>query len=336
MANDPDLHRILVLGATGFVGKRLVPALTGAGHLVRATTRRLEGKAPEAGVEWVECDVANAEQLARTMANVDALFFLVHRMGGGHHDYAAEEERAATAVARAAAEAGVRRIVYLGGVAPDFEASPHLASRLRVGEILRAGPVPAVELRASMIIGNGSASWQIVRDLAMRLPAMLLPSWTESRTRPVAIEDVVVALTGALKIPLPESAWFDIPGPDTVSGRDMLTIVASLNGRTVPSIPVPLLSVSLSSWWLKLVTRADFTLARELVLGFKGDLLPKDDRYWSTIGYAPRWTFEAAAANALADEPVHPGLRSVLGLIEEAMVLLISPRTNEETKPRKA
>ena len=177
-----------------------------------------------------------------------------------------------------------------------------------------------------MIIGNGSASWQIVRDLAMRLPAMLLPSWTASRTCPIAIDDVVVALVRALDVPLLASAWYDIPGPDIVSGAEILSTIASLRGRRVPGLRVPFLSVSLSSWWLKLVTRADFSLARELVLGFKADLLPTDDRYWGEIDYRPRWTFEAAARKALEEEPWGPGLRGVAGKLEETVVQLVSPK----------
>jgi uncharacterized protein YbjT (DUF2867 family) len=175
-----------------------------------------------------------------------------------------------------------------------------------------------------MIIGNGSASWQIVRDLAMRLPVMLLPSWTASRTCPIALEDVVVALVRALDISLPSSAWFDIPGPDIVSGRQILATIAALKGRRVPSFHVPFLSVSLSSWWLKLVTRTDFSLARELVLGFKGDLLPEDDRYWSAIGYVPRWTVEAAARKALADEGRASTFRGVAGRLGESLVHQVS------------
>ncbi len=312
-------------GATGFVGKALLPALVEAGYGVRATTR---GRPPgnTAGIEWVTCDIGRKADLDRALTGIDAVFFLVHSMGNGAHDYAQTEKRVATQLREAAERAGVTRLVYLGGVAPASEPSEHLQSRLAVGELLRAGAVPAIELRASMIIGNGSASWQIVRDLAMRLPAMLLPSWTASRTCPIAIEDVVVALVRALEVKLPVSAWYDIPGPDTVSGRQILSTIASLNGRHVPSVRVPFLSVSLSSWWLKLVTGADFSLARELVLGFKTDLLPADARYWAEIDYQPRWSFEAAAKKALRDEGWRPGLRGVAGKLEEALVQLVSPR----------
>ncbi|MDP1824455.1 MAG: NAD(P)H-binding protein [Archangium sp.] len=330
MSIQRGARRVLLTGATGFVGKALLPALVKAGCHVRATTRSAKPPGKSPGLEWVTCDVGRREDVERALQGIDVVIFLVHAMGAGAHGYAQTERRVAQELRDAAARAGVARIIYLGGVAPSSEPSEHLKSRLAVGEVLRAGPVPAIELRASMIIGNGSASWQIVRDLAMRLPAMLLPSWTASRTCPVDIEDVVVALVRALDVPLPASAWYDIPGPDTVSGAQILSTIASLRGRRVPSLRVPFLSVSLSSWWLKLVTRADFSLARELVLGFKADLLPTDDRYWGEIDYRPRWTFEAAARKALKDEPWPPGVRGVAGVLEETLVQLVSPRVSRQ------
>lgn len=321
-----ELRNVLVTGATGFVGQALVPALLAQGYEIRATTRDLARTRPRRGVEWIACDVSKRADLKRALEGIDAVYFLVHAMGGGARDYAATERRIAAKLAEVAAGAGVKRIVYLGGVAPSSTPSEHLQSRLDVGEALRSGSVPAIELRASMIIGNGSASWQIVRDLAMRLPAMLLPSWTASRTCPIALEDAVVALVRALDIPLPKSAWYDIPGPDTLSGRQILSTIAALRGRRVPGVAVPFLSVSLSSWWLKLVTRADFSLARELVLGFKGDLLPESDRYWSEVDYTPKWSFEDAARKALADESLDFSVRGVAGRIEEVVVHLVSPK----------
>lgn len=283
-------------------------------------------------MEWVRCDVSEKDDIERALTGVDAAYFLIHGMGGGHHDFAEVERRAAHLFAEAAARAGVKRIIYLGGVAPTETPSEHLKSRLEVGEILRAGSVPTLELRASMIIGNGSASWQILRDLALRLPAMLLPAWTESRTRPIAIEDVTVALVRALELPLPESIWYDIPGPEVLSARELLVRLAALRGRRVPSLRVPFLSVSLSSWWLKLVTRADFSLARELVLGFTGDLLPRDGRYWKKIHYRPKWTFKAAARRALEQEQSEQGLRGAAAKVSEFVVQLLSPKLTKEPR----
>ena len=329
------MSRVLVTGATGFVGQALVPALLSEGHEVRATTRDPSRVKSTRRVEWVGCDVNRRADVERALDGIDVVFFLVHAMGGGARNYAATERRVAEQLSEAAARAGVQRIVYLGGVAPKANPSKHLQSRLDVGEMLRAGAVPTIELRASMIIGNGSASWQIVRDLAMRLPAMLLPSWTASRTCPIALEDAVVALVRAMDLPLPKSAWYDIPGPDTVSGRQILSTIAALRGRRVPSVAVPFLSVSLSSWWLKLVTRADFSLARELVLGFKDDLLPVDDRYWTEIDYRPKWSFEDAARKALADEAFVISIRGVAGKLEEAVVHLVSPKLAGRTTRRR-
>ena len=321
------MHTILVTGGTGFVGQALLQPLVAAGHEVRATTRNLSRAPKSRAVEWVRCDVNDRADLDRALEGIDTAYFLVHGMGsGGQRDFAAMERRTARGFAEAAARAGVKRIIYVGGVAPKARPSEHLASRLEVGELLRAGTVPTLELRASMIIGKGSASWQIVRDLAMRLPAMLLPAWTESRTCPVAIEDVIVALVRGLDVPLEASAWYDIPGPEVLSGREILLRLAALRGRRVPSLRVPFLSVSLSSWWLKLVTRTDFTLARELVLGFTDDLLPQDARYWKEIDYEPKWTFDAAARAALEHEVTDRGVRGVAGKVSESIVQRLGPK----------
>lgn len=321
---QPD-SLILVTGATGFIGRALVPALVREGYRVRATTRQLDGRAkPMAGVEWVKADLSVPADVARALDGVQAAYWLVHDMGGGSHDFRQTELDTATLFADAAAHAKVERIIYLGGVAPQGEVSEHLKSRLAVGELLRGGKVPALELRASLIIGNGSASWKIVRDLALRLPAMLLPKWTESKTSPVALDDVLVALVRGLRMPLPAAAWFDIPGPEVLSGREILMRIAALKGRKIPSLRVPLLTPSLSSWWLRLVTGVDFSLARELVLGFTGDLLPKDDRYWALIDYRPKLDFSQAAASALETEKPSEGVTGLLVDLEEAVVQRVS------------
>ncbi|MCU0698667.1 MAG: NAD(P)H-binding protein [Myxococcaceae bacterium] len=312
----------LVTGATGFVGQALLPALVRSGVDVRATSRRALAAAGPF-VEWVRCDVSSRDDLSRALDGVGVAYFLVHGMGGGQADYAAHEAESARVFAEVAAAQGVERIVYLGGVAPAHEPSVHLKSRLTVGEVLRAGRVPTLELRASMIVGAGSASFKLVRDLSFRLPAMVLPKWTRSSTCPVAIDDVVRALVAARDVPLPESAWFDLPGPESLTGAEVLFRLVALQGRAVPAVPVPLLSPSLSSWWLKLVTGADFSLARELVLGFTSDLLPRDDRYWQLIGAPPRLPFDEAARRALTQERTEASVRGVLGETAEFVVRVV-------------
>jgi uncharacterized protein YbjT (DUF2867 family) len=223
-------------------------------------------------------------------------------MGAESSSFRQLERKTAEAFVEAAAKAGVERIVYLGGPAPPGVPSEHLRSRLEVGEILRSGPVPTAELRASMVIGHGSASWQIVRDLALRLPVMVLPKWLASRTRPIALPDVIEALASAADLPLTHSDWFDLPGPEVMNGQQILERIAALRGRRFLALRVPFLSPRLSALWLRLITRTDFALARELVMGLQEDLLPKDERFWTLIDHGPLMSFDAAARSALASE----------------------------------
>lgn len=292
-----------VLGATGFVGRALVSASSAAGERVRAASRSRERSSDT--VERVSCDLERAETLYPVLEGCDVVYYLVHSLGRA--GFRQIDRRCAHNVADVAAAAGCQRIIYLGGVAPRGRASEHLASRLEVGEILRSGRVLAIELRASMIIGNGSASWQIVRDLAARLPFMVFPRWLDSKTSPIALSDVVTALRDARDVPLTESAWFDIPGPEVLSAREMLEIVADLDGRRIPSIRVPVLTPALSAMWLRIVSGADYAVARELVLGLREDLLPQRS-FWDIAPHAPRLSFRAAAANALMSEEPPPTL----------------------------
>ena len=309
-----------MLGATGFVGRALVSAAHARGEIVRAASRSATGP-DRPGVRWMHCDLERPETIPAALDGIELAYYLVHSMARRDGDFRETDRRCARNFAHAAARAGCRRIVYLGGVAPRGRPSEHLASRLEVGEILRAGRVPALELRASMIIGNGSASWRILRDLAARLPFMVFPRWLDSRTCPIALPDVVDALLAAGSVPLPVSTWFDIPGPDVLSVREMLEIVAELDGRRIPSIRVPVLTPALSALWLRLISRADYAVARELVLGLTEDLLPQRS-FWVVAGGAPRWRFRAAAAQALATEA--PPSSLVRGI--ERLVHRIGPR----------
>jgi uncharacterized protein YbjT (DUF2867 family) len=301
--------RMLLTGATGFVGSAVRPALLAAGWQVRCLSRdanRARKRWPR--FEWVEGDVVDETSLTSALTGCQGALYLVHGMGEGD-DFAARERQGATAFANAAAAAGCARVVYLGGLQPPpgQEVSAHLRSRREVGEILRAGRVPAIELRASMIVGRNSLSWIVVRDLAARLPFMVLPAWLRSRTQPVAIDDVVVALVRGLSVDLPQDmktgGWFDIPGPDTLSGKEILDETARALGFSRPvRIEVPVLTPRLSSLWLRFVTRAHWATARQVVLGLTHDLLAHDDRYWSLIDHQQRLSFVEAARRAVVAE----------------------------------
>jgi uncharacterized protein YbjT (DUF2867 family) len=295
-------RNILVTGATGFIGKALVAALRNRDEQIIATSRKNRTASSELGITWRTCDLLRPDTLETAVSGAQVAYFLVHSMGGTNVNYRDLERRSAEGFAKTAADCGLERIIYLGGPAPQGVPSEHLRSRLEVGEILRAGRVPTIELRASMVIGNGSASWQIVRDLAMRLPAMVLPRWLRSRTKPVALEDVITALVAAADVSMTDSTWFDIPGPELLNGREILERVAALRGRRIFALEVPLLTPQLSALWLRLVTRADFELAKELVQGMRDDLIPKDSRYWDLIGHSELVPFDEAARRALAAE----------------------------------
>ncbi|HBL26694.1 MAG TPA: NAD-dependent epimerase [Acidobacteria bacterium] len=317
---DAEARIVLLTGATGFVGGAVRPELEARGWRVRCLTRDAEGarrRAPE--LDWVQGDVSDPASCARALAGCRAALYLVHGMGEGG-GYKEREVAAATGFSRAAAAAGVERLVYLGGVAPRGTASVHLSSRLDVGAALRAGPVPTIELRASMIVGRGSLSWLIVRDLAARLPVMVLPRWLKSRTEPVAIDDVVVALVRALDLPLPASTWFDVPGPEILSGQEILEQTARVLGLRRPRmVAVPFLSPRLSSLWVRFVTRARWSVAREVVVGLTEDLLAHDDRFWRLIDHPHLVPFSEAARRALQAERREGPVPGAWGAVERAL-----------------
>lgn len=298
-------QRILLLtGATGFVGGAAYGALVSSGWDVRCGTRdvaRAAARWPER--RWVSLDMGDARSVLQAAAGCEAVLYLVHGMASDRDGYRRAELRQAAHMAEAARLAGVRRLVYLGGVAPSTDPSEHLRSREEVGEILRAGTVSTIELRASMIVGHGSLSWTIVRDLAARLPVMVLPRWLKSRTQPIGIDDIVVALVRAADLDVAGSEWFDVPGPEILSGRDILEQTAAVLGVGPPwIIEVPFLSPRLSSHWVRLVTRADWSVAREVVLGLKHDLIARDDRFWRLVRHTTLLSFREAARRAIDAE----------------------------------
>lgn len=300
---------VLLTGATGFVGRALYPMLEGTGRSVVCASRSVQSarrRWPDR--RWVTMDVERPETVRMALRGCSAAYYLVHRMSDAS-DYEARESRAAINFAEAAAGEGLERIVYLGGVKPPAEPAPHLRSRLVTGSVLRGGEVPTVELRASMIIGHGSTSWKIVRDLARRLPVMLCPRWLNNRTEPLAIDDAVVALVEALNLELDASVWFDIPGPEAISFRECIDRAARVMGRHPRMVDVPVLTPRLSSYWLRLVTGADYQVAKALAENLRDDLLASGREYWKLIGHDELVDYDEAARRALLDEKTRIGRR---------------------------
>ncbi|SFP21001.1 NAD(P)H-binding protein [Amycolatopsis rubida] len=289
--------RVLVAGASGFVGRRLCPALTDAGHDVLAMTRRPE-QYRGAG-EPIHGDVADIGSLRDALKNVEAAYYLVHSLDSA--DFQKRDANAARAFARAAAEAGVRRIVYLGGLGDDADSlSAHLASRREVERLLAETGVPVTVLRAGIVIGHGGTSWELTRQLVERLPAMITPRWVGTRTQPIALADVVRYLAGVLEHPETAGRTFDIGGPEVLTYRDMLQRVAVIEGRMLAIVPVPLLTPRLSSYWISLVTDVDATTGRALIDSMGNEVVVRDDAIRRIVEFEPM-SYNDAVLQALGE-----------------------------------
>lgn len=280
---------IAVLGATGYIGGRIAPRLLDAGWRVRAVVRsayklRSRPWGGHPGLDVAEADVADRESLSRALAGCGAAYYLVHSMsparGGGAAGggFADADLAAARNMAAAAAEQGLSRIIYLGGLGeegPDL--SPHLRSRIETGRALQAGPVPVTWLKAAMILGAGSASFEILRYLVERLPAMLTPAWVHTTCQPIACTNVLGYLLGCLENEATVGREFDIGGPDVLTYEDLFRIyarVAGLPRRLI--VPVPVLTPRLSSWWIHLVTPVPASLARPLAEGLRNRVVCRE------------------------------------------------------------
>ncbi|MGN6606582.1 MAG: NAD(P)H-binding protein [Jatrophihabitans sp.] len=287
---------VLVTGASGFIGSHLATALDRAGHDVRAMTRHPE-RYVGAGTA-VRGDVLDAESIAAALEGCDAAYYLVHSLASA--DFEEKDAKAARIFAQAAKAAGLQQIVYLGGLGDDnTELSPHLRSRREVERLLRDGGVPVTVLRAAVVVGHGGISWEITRQLVDHLPAMVTPRWVQTRTQPIALDDVVRYLVGVLGHPDALGRTFDIGGPEVLRYVDMLQRVARLRGRPLPIVGVPLLTPRLSSRWLALVTNVDVMTARNLIDSMSTEVIAHDDAIRTIVPGAPLG-YDEAVRRALA------------------------------------
>ena len=302
-------RRVLVTGATGYIGGRLVPDLLEAGFTVRVLARQPDKlrDRPWAGqVEVVRGDAADPGAVAEALCEVDVAYYLLHALTRGP-SFAVEDAAMARTFAAAAKTAGVRRIVYLGGLVPPgvpaSRLSEHLRSRREVGEILRGSGVPTAELRAAVIIGSGSASFEMLRYLTERLPAMTTPRWVTSKIQPIAVRDVLRYLVAAADLPQEVNRTFDIGGPDVLTYADMMrryAAVAGLRRRLI--IPVPVLTPGLSSHWVGLITPVPASIARPLVESLRQEVICHEDDITTHVPDPPGGLtgFDEAVRQALA------------------------------------
>ena len=296
--------KILVTGASGYIGGRLVPELLARGHEVRCLTRdkrKLEADPWRDQVEVIEGDVLDPGSLRRALEECDTAFYLVHSMEEGGHDFSDRDRAAAINFREEAAHAALDRVVYLGGLGTGTSLSKHLSSRQEVGATLADGPTPVTELRAAVIIGSGSVSFEMLRYLTEVLPVMITPTWVRTRCQPISIGDVLQLLVTAIEDDGPDDHVVEVGGPDRLTYEEMMRVYAEEAGlprRLI--IPVPTLSPKLSSHWVGLVTPLPASVAKPLVESLRVEVTVADNSFAeSTV--RPLTSYRKAVAEALQD-----------------------------------
>jgi uncharacterized protein YbjT (DUF2867 family) len=287
--------KIAVLGATGTVGRALVPLLARE-HDVLAVSRRPRDS--NGGIRWATADAADASAIRKVFGEVEVAYYLVHSLGS--RDFEQRDRVAAQTVAGEAERAGLRQIVYLGGLGDDApDLSAHLRSRAETAEILASGAVPVTTLRAAMVIGESSAAFQTIVALVDRLPAMVCPRWVSTRTQPIALDDVVAYLAAAAGREEMLGESFDAGGPDVMTYREMIERIGRIRGKRPLIVEVPVLTPRLSSYWLHLVTPVNAGVARPLIEGLRNATVARDERLRDLVPL-PLTHFDDAARAAMA------------------------------------
>ncbi len=287
--------KVAVLGATGTVGRALVPVLE-QHHEVVAVSRRPQDSS--GNVRWAAVDVTDGKALRGVFADVDLAYYLVHSLGS--RDFEERDRLAAQTVAREAERAGLRQLVYLGGLGDDSaDLSRHLRSRAETADVLASGTVPVTTLRAAMVIGTGSAAFETILALVDRLPMMLSPRWVSTRTQPIALADIAAYLAAAAGHPEMLGESFDAGGPDVMTYREMIERIAEIRGKRPLIVEVPVLTPRLSSYWLHLVTPVNAGVARPLIEGLRNPTVARDERLRGLVPL-PLTPFEEAARTAMS------------------------------------
>ena len=305
MEQAPHQPHALVFGASGYIGTYLVPRLLAEGWRVRAAARNREVIEARRwpNVELVEADALKPATLTAALEGIDIAFYLVHSMTAGKK-FGQVDREAADHFAAAAAAAGVKRIVYLGGLYPRRADSEHLVSRKETGDRLRAGPVPVTEVRAGIIVGAGSAAYEVMRDLVFHLPLMVTPRWVQSKSSPIALANLLEYLVRVATLPQAAGEIYDAGGPDYLSYEQMMRQFGELVGKRPRIVQVPVLTPQLSSYWLALITTVPASIGRALIGGLKHDI-PANDAPLRALAPQRLLTFKEAAQAALDAERNH-------------------------------
>ncbi len=283
--------RILLTGANGYIGLRLLPQLLELGHevvcAVRDKKRFSQNKELLDKIEVVEIDFLQPAKIPEAIKNIDIAYYLIHSMSGSTTDFDSQEAKAATTFNEIMAGTSVKQVIYLSGIINTEELSKHLKSRKKVEEILYTGKFNTTVLRAAIIVGSGSSSFEIIRDLCEKLPLMVTPSWVKTKCQPIAIRDVLQFLTGVIGLEKAYNESFDIGGPDIISYKQMMQQYAEIRGLNLLIIDVPFLSPKISSYWLYFVTSTSYKLAQNLVDSMKVEVITNDKRLQEILDIEP-------------------------------------------------
>ncbi|MDW7641302.1 MAG: NAD(P)H-binding protein [Nitrosarchaeum sp.] len=278
-------YSILVTGATGFIGSRLISFLSSSGYAIKGMSRK---KIQDSNnVKYVQADVFDVDQLEKTMSGIDVAYYLLHSMEGSSQkwkEFASRERIQAQNFLNAATKANVKRIIYLGGLVNDsLELSPHMKSRKEVGEILASGNIPVTQLRASLIIGAQGGSYAMLRYLVERLPVMVTPSWVKSLAQPIAVDDVIEYLVGCMNSPETSGKIYEIGGPDTMTYEELMRVYSAYLNKNIFVLQIPFLTTRLSSYWVDLITPVKASLARPLIDSLVHDTIVSDNSITTII-----------------------------------------------------